>query len=509
MGKPRGDCTAGSSLLGSASEELLTTDSCLMRAGGWGAYQRRLMLVLGACTATTACHMLAPIFLMPYLRSSSTWGLSAVQLGLIPSLFFGGFAAGVFAWGAVSDTRGRRPAIVLSFAVANVAGILSFLSPNFRVFLALRVVCGFGVAGCKNGCWVLATEFAPPVARAKVGALLSYSWLLGLIVLVAVAWALRHEHWRWLALTYLPALACQLVVVRYLPESPRYLLVAGEIEKARAVLRQVFKANGFGAPEPLSLKRPPASGGAERRSIFGQLCQRGTRRLTCIVGACQGICTMIFYGITFDARFNMTTGNLYVGALLGGCVELPAYLLLEPVTNNLGRRPSYCAFLLLSAASLLMLHFASRRADADGDGARDGAPPASPDWLAFAAVLAGRFSSVAAVNVAYIVAAEIFPTSCRNSAIGWGSGCGRIGAMAAPVLMYSTASPLLLFTALCVLAAAMVWMLPESAGPLADVADADPRSDPLWADGVELRRAGSPSLSSGGARRAEQGDLVT
>ena len=49
---------------------------------------------------------------------------------------------------------------------------------------------------------------------------------------------------------------------------------------------------------------------------------------------------------------------------------------------------------------------------------------------------------VAQVNVAYIVAAESFPTLCRNSAIGWGTGCGRIGAMIAPLIMTSVASPL-------------------------------------------------------------------
>ena len=44
--------------------------------------------------------------------------------------------------------------------------------------------------------------------------------------------------------------------------------------------------------------------------------------------------------------------------------------------------------------------------------------------------------------MAYIVAAETFPTLCRNSGIGWGTGCGRIGAMVAPLIMTSVASPL-------------------------------------------------------------------
>ena len=93
-----------------------------------------------------------------------------------------------------------------------------------------------------------------------------------------------------------------------------------------------------------------------------------------------------------------------------------------------------------------------------------------PNWLAVAAALGGRFASVAATNVAYIVAAELFPTSCRNAAVGWGSGCGRIGAIIAPMLMLSSESPLLIFTGVSLTAAALVLLLPESAGAsLADV----------------------------------------
>ena len=65
------------------------------------------------------------------------------------------------------------------------------------------------------------------------------------------------------------------------------------------------------------------------------------------------------------------------------------------------------------------------------------------------------------------------------SGIGWGTGCGRIGAMIAPAVMMGAPSPLLVFTALCLLAAASVWLLPESAGmAMADVPTADTSKAP-------------------------------
>lgn len=302
-----------------ADEGPFSVDECLVRAGGWSTYQWRLIVSLGACTAVVSGHMLQPIFLVSLITDFGT--LSPFQQGMISSVFFAGYLVGVFFWASVSDAGGRRPALRWSFGVCNLAGIASFAAPNFALFLALRFVAGFGGAGAKNAAFLMGTEFAPPNARAKTSVLLSYSWLAGLLLLVAVARALRGWHWRWLVTVHiLPAVATQLAL-RSLPESPRYLLVAGDVERAKHILRLIFRANGHDAPEPLCLQQP-ATSGAER-STMAQLWRRSARRSTVIVGFSQAVCTMTFYAITFSSKLNMTTGDLYVGALLGALVELP------------------------------------------------------------------------------------------------------------------------------------------------------------------------------------------
>ena len=140
-----------------------------------------------------------PIFLAPLID----WPLSTFDRGLISSTFFAGCAApqraaptrptrpshhigsrltvtahlacryfvGVVAWAWISDRRGRRPTVLLSLLVGNVAGTASFLAPSYAVFLTLRFACGFGIAGAKNGVFLLGTEFAAPSDRAKAGLL--------------------------------------------------------------------------------------------------------------------------------------------------------------------------------------------------------------------------------------------------------------------------------------------------------------------------------------------------
>ena len=99
---------------------------------------------------------------------------------------------------------------------------------------------------------------------------------------------------------------------------------------------------------------------------------------------------------------------------------------LAPATNRLGRRAAYAGFMLVAALAcvalqLQMPHTRPPAAGANATAAEDVAASAVR-WGAMAAVLCGRFASVASVNVGYIVSAEIFPTSCRNSGIGWGTG---------------------------------------------------------------------------------------
>ena len=142
----------------------LSVDEALERAGGWSVYQRRLMLWVGLGTATCAVHMLQPIFLLPLID----WDLTATERGLMTTCFFAGYALGVLPWATLSDRRGRRPTIIVALLIAQVGGVGSFLAPSLGPFLVLRCVCGFGIAGAKNALFLLATEYAPPAARAQV-----------------------------------------------------------------------------------------------------------------------------------------------------------------------------------------------------------------------------------------------------------------------------------------------------------------------------------------------------
>ena len=57
-----------------------------------------------------------------------------------------------------------------------------------------------------------------------------------------IAFANVHEGWRYMfGIAGIPALF-QLIVMPYLPESPRHLIIAGHDDKAKAVIRRIYGA---------------------------------------------------------------------------------------------------------------------------------------------------------------------------------------------------------------------------------------------------------------------------
>ncbi|MGE6260053.1 multidrug effflux MFS transporter [Heyndrickxia sporothermodurans] len=69
---------------------------------------------------------------------------SSVQLTL--SIYFIGFALGVFCWGWISDFIGRRPAMLGGLFVYGIGSLLCFYSESIYLLLASRFIQAFGAA---------------------------------------------------------------------------------------------------------------------------------------------------------------------------------------------------------------------------------------------------------------------------------------------------------------------------------------------------------------------------
>jgi len=112
---------------------------------------------------------------------SADFGVSPARASLSVSLTSLALALGVVLAASVSERHGRRAMLVLSVAVASVCGLLTALSPSFRVLLALRLLTGLSLAGLPAAAMAyLAEEVEPRSLGAAIGFYISGTGIGGL-----------------------------------------------------------------------------------------------------------------------------------------------------------------------------------------------------------------------------------------------------------------------------------------------------------------------------------------
>ncbi|WP_327138866.1 MFS transporter [Nocardia sp. NBC_01327] len=205
-----------------------------------------LLAVVAVALVIDAMKPVAFAFLTP--GAASEYGLRgplnpnahALPIGLYPLAGISGTMVGSFLWGWLGDRIGRRASILLS-AIIFIATSCCGTMPEYWMNLVTCFVMGLGVGGLLPITFVLLSETVPRrhrgwmmvlVGSALAGAYIVVSWLAG-------TWASSaHFGWRLLWLVGIPTGLLLLVLNRWIPESPRFLLQQGRAEEARAVMRR-------------------------------------------------------------------------------------------------------------------------------------------------------------------------------------------------------------------------------------------------------------------------------
>ncbi|KAJ8248562.1 hypothetical protein GJAV_G00243320 [Gymnothorax javanicus] len=373
-------------------------------------------------------------------------GMSKVTI----SGFFIGVMVGALAFGFLSDRFGRRNMLLLSYVLTGVCAILSAFSSSYMMFAVLRFFTGVMITGITIITVVLSSEWVDIEHRALVVIIVNMEWSFYTMLFVGVAYVVTD--WRWLIIAVSSPLLLAIITWWWIPESARWLIVNGKLEKAQMYLERCARIN---KRKPVAEIKPEmlTSIAAEERgdksySYLDMVKTPKMRKLTLLSGGIWFGTAFIYYGISLNI-----TGlgpNIYLTQFIFALIECPAKVLIYYCMDIFGRRYSLAGMQFLTGFCLAVNLMIPK------------------DLWIFRTVVAvlGKGCSEAAFTVAYLYTVELFPTVIRQNGMGYNSCMARVGVSIMPLILLLedmwTPLPNIIFCAVSLLTVLIAWALPET-----------------------------------------------
>lgn len=396
------------------NEQTTTIDEVIDQIG-FGPFQLKLLAICGAGWAADAMEVLLIAFALPAVIKE--WKLTDPQAGFIGTSIFLGMLLGAWFWGTISDYIGRKTGFQATVLIDSIFGFLSALSPSYLWLALLRGLTGFGVGGTLPVDYSIFAEYLPREKRGRYLVYLESFWALGTILGAGLAWLIVPSFgWRvLLAVSAIPGIVVYFIR-RYVPESPRYLLISGRTEEVREILKQVAAENGkelsIGQIRPLE---------KTKKVTVSALWGRGFARTTLMLWITWFCISLSYYGVfiwlprIFIAQgftFLKTYENTFIMAL----AQVPGYFSAAYLVEKAGRKLTLGIYMLLSGVFTYLF-----------------AAAGSETAIVSSAVFMSFFC-LGAWGVLYAYTPELYPTEVRSTGMGWSSGMTRIAGALAPTL---------------------------------------------------------------------------
>lgn len=380
-------------------------------------------------------------------------GISPVWAGLIGASSLIGIFFGAPIGGFLTDRFGRKQLFLIDICLFVVLGILqAFVAEGWQLFV-VRLLLGIAIGAEYSIGSSMLSEFVPAHGRGRRVSYMLVFWYGGYLASVVAAYGLLDGlGWSWratLATSAIPALIVLGLRVG-LPESPRWLMLHGRTDDARAIIDRYLGGEDHMAE---------ADYGSDTKNEAGwrQLFAPGMRSrifFICTFYIC--VVTPYFAIFTFAPKvFESLKLNEMAGTIFANGIAFLGAIAGMLTIERIGRRNQLIGPFWIMAVALLVIGLWSG---------------ASPMTLVGAfAVFA--FCNALTGNLTAVYPTEVFPTDVRATGVGIANAFSRIGAAAGTFLLPIGIDTIglrwcmVIGAALCVIGAVVSQLLaPETTG---------------------------------------------
>ena len=410
--------------------------------------------------------------------------LDTLQQGWYVGCALIGSIIGVLFAGILSDKFGRKSTMILSAILFSTSAIGCAVSTDFNQLVIYRIIGGVGIGVVSIISPLYISEVAVAQYRGRLvslyqlavtigflGAYLVNYQLLGYSMSnpdVSTAWwnlVFVSEVWRgMLGMETLPAIMF-FIIIFFIPESPRWLILKGKEEKATNILERIYTSSKEALFQLTETKSVLSS---ESKSEWKLLLQPGIRKAV-IIGVCiavlgqfMGVNAVLYYGPSIFENAGLSGGDSLFYQVLVGLVNTLTTVLALVIIDKVGRKKLVYYGVSGMVISLVLIATYFIYGESWG---------ISSIFLLIFFLFYVFCCAVSICAVVFVLLSEMYPTRVRGLAMSIAGfalwiGTYLIGQLTPWMLQNLTpAGTFILFAIMCVPYMLIVWKLvPETTG---------------------------------------------
>ena len=344
------------------------------------------------------------------------------------------------------------------------SSILTGFSFNFLTYCITRFLTGYSSDIAYVSGTLLVLELIGPDIRSSIGLAIEVFVALGYIFISLFHFFIKDWHFllKSLAVIHLPTL----LFIKFIPESPRFLICKGKIAEAEKIMNEIADKNGRAKVDLKVLEKITENNNSanseENQDLYTvlDLFKNGWRMIIVLLINLFGmlICAAAYWSLSLSGD-KLTNYDIHINTIAGGLIEFPAIILAIYLTRHpkigLCIATSSCQILgglcciLNSLPIFLELHWEWM------------------DWDLFRFIvgISGKLFITSGVIIMFYYSTELFPTQVRGNALGLASMFSQLGGILSPWFMrLDSGVALSLIGSMIIIMGFLSFLLPETQG---------------------------------------------
>lgn len=297
---------------------------------------------------------------IPYI--TPFFALDTYSLGWAVGCILLGCALGAMIAGWFADKYGRRTTLMVCAVLFAISGLGAAWSNEFSSFVLFRLVGGFGVGAAAMVSPMFIAETVPAAWRGRLVSLYQLAIVLGILLAYFSNYlfdGFGENNWRWMFMSQALPAVLFLVMLLFVPETPRWLIKNGARDQAVEILTKI-SGPAHAAIEALQIKNSfnqYQPGGSVLKLLFSKT-YRPVLFVGMLVAVFQqitGINSILYYAPVIFKETGLSTASSLLQTIGIGVINVLATFIAIGLVDKVGRKKFLLRGSALMGVSLISI----------------------------------------------------------------------------------------------------------------------------------------------------------